>query len=105
TPGAYDLRVEFPGFTPSVTHVRVGARAPAPMTIVLAIEGLSQEVSVSGGGDQTSASGAANLDAVAVDAKALDDMPVLDGDIVAAVSRFLDSSALGTNGATVVVDG
>ena len=104
-PGDYDLRVEFPGFTTSVTHVRIGTRAPNPMTIVLQIEGLSQEVSVSGGGNQTSGSGAANLDAVAVDAKALDDLPVLDGDIVAAVSRFLDSSALGTNGATVVVDG
>lgn len=104
-PGTYDLRVEFPGFAASVTHVRVAARAAAPLTIVLQIEGLAQEVSVSGGGNQTSASGAANLDAVAVDAKALDDMPVLDGDIVAAVSRFLDSSALGTNGATIVVDG
>jgi hypothetical protein len=104
-PGEYELRVEFPGFTTSVTHLRVGARAPNPLTIVLQIEGLSQEVSVSGGGNQTSGSAAANLDAVSVDAKALDDMPVLDGDIVAAVSRFLDSSALGTNGATVVVDG
>ncbi|HWF84566.1 MAG TPA: TonB-dependent receptor [Vicinamibacterales bacterium] len=104
-PGAYDLRVEFPGFTTNVTHIRVTARAPSALTIVMQIEGLSQEVSVSGGGDQTSGSGAANLDAVAVDAKALDDMPVLDGDVVAAVSRFLDSSALGTNGATIVVDG
>jgi len=104
-PGAYDLRVEFPGFTTSVTHLRIGARAPNPLTIVLQIEGLSQDVSVSGGGNQTSGSAAGNLDAVAVDAKALDDLPVLDGDVVAAVSRFLDSSALGTNGATIVVDG
>jgi outer membrane receptor protein involved in Fe transport len=103
--GAYELRVEFPGFTASVTQLRIAARAPSPLTIVMQIEGLSQEVSVSGGGDQTSGSAAGNLDAVAVDAKALDDLPVLDGDVVAAVSRFLDSSALGTNGATIVVDG
>jgi outer membrane receptor protein involved in Fe transport len=104
-PGTYDLRVEFPGFAANVTHLRVTTRAPGPLTIVMQIEGLSAEVSVSGGGDRTSGSGAANLDAVAVDAKALDDLPVLDGDVVAAVSRFLDSSALGTNGATIVVDG
>jgi len=104
-PGNYDLRVEFPGFTTNVTHLRVGSRAPSPLTIVLQIEGLAQEVSVSGGGNQTSARGDANLDAVAVDEKTLDDLPVLDNDVVGALSRFLDSSAIGTNGATIVVDG
>lgn len=104
-PGSYDVRVEFPGFAVHVSHVRVAGRAPAPLTIVMQIEGLSQEVSVSGGGNETSESAAANLDAVSVDASALDNMPVLDDDIVSAVSRFLDSSAIGTNGATLVVDG
>lgn len=103
--GDYDLRVEFPGFTTSVTRVRVGSRAPNPLTVVMRIEGLAQEVSVSGGGNQTSARGDANLDAVTVDEKALDDLPVLDNDVVGALSRFLDSSSIGTNGATIVVDG
>jgi outer membrane receptor protein involved in Fe transport len=103
--GAYEITVEFPGFKSSVTRLRVGARAPAPSTIVLAIAGLAQDVSVSGGGNQTSSAGAANLDAVSVDAAALDNMPVLDDDVVGAVSRFLDASAIGTNGATLVVDG
>jgi outer membrane receptor protein involved in Fe transport len=103
--GNYDLRVEFPGFATNTTHVRVGARAPNPLTVVMQIEGLAQEVSVSGGGNQTSARGDANLDAVTVDQKALDDLPVLDNDVIGALSRFLDSSAIGTNGATVVVDG
>src|SRR5262249_21708966 len=47
-PGDYVIRSEFPGFTPKETRVRVGARAPSPLTIVLAIEGVTQEVSVSG---------------------------------------------------------
>ncbi len=103
--GDYNLRVEFPGFAARETRLRVGGRAPAPLTIVMQIEGLAQEVSVSGGGNETSARGDANLDAVSVGEKALDDMPILDNDVIGALSRFLDSSAIGTNGATVVVDG
>ena len=34
-----------------------------------------------------------------------DDLPVLDQDIVGAMSRFLDSSAIGTGGTTILVDG
>src|SRR5215468_1058434 len=37
--GEYDIRSEFPGFVTKVTLVRVGARAPGAVTIVLAIEG------------------------------------------------------------------
>ena len=103
--GAYDLHVDFPGFKPNITRIRVGGRAPTPTTIVMEIEGLSQEVSVTGGGNQTGTEGRSNLDAVAVDEKALDDLPVLDQDVVGALSRFLDSSSIGTAGATLVVDG
>src|SRR5262245_18508733 len=45
-PGEYDVRSQFPGFTPAVIHLRVGTRAPSPLTVVLAIEGVTQEVSV-----------------------------------------------------------
>src|SRR5207237_7156619 len=89
--GAYDIRTEFLGFKPNVTHVtvpRVAARPPAPMTVVMQIEGLTQEVSVSGGGRQASADAAANLNAITIDGDTLDDLPVLDQDIVGAMSRF-----------------
>ena len=104
-PGAYDLRAEFPGFKASVSRVRVGARAPAATTIVMQIEGVTQEISVTTGGAQTSAAAAANLNAITVDGDALDDLPVLDQDIVGAMARFLDSTAIGTGGATLLVDG
>jgi outer membrane receptor protein involved in Fe transport len=104
-PGDYNLRVEFSGFAPKETRVRIGGRAPGPLTIVMQIEGLAQEVSVSGGGNETSARGDANLDAVTIGDKALDDLPILDNDVIGALSRFLDASAIGTNGATIVVDG
>ncbi|HJZ74235.1 MAG TPA: TonB-dependent receptor [Vicinamibacterales bacterium] len=104
-PGDYVIRSEFPGFTPKETRVRVGARAPSPLTIVLAIEGVTQEVSVSGASAETNTAAASNLNAIAVSADQLDDLPVLDQDIVSAMSRFLDSTAIGTNGPTVLVNG
>src|SRR5262249_50408602 len=104
-PGEYDIRTEFPGFTAKVTHVRVGTRAPSPLTIVLALEGVTQEVSVSGGGAETSTRAESNLNAISVSADQLDDLPVLDQDIVGAMSRFLDATAIGTNGPTVLVNG
>src|SRR5579871_2799068 len=105
TPGDYEIRTDFPGFAPNQTRVRVGARAPSTLTIVMAIEGLTQEVSVSGGGAETSTSAEANLNAITVSGAQLDDLPVLDQDIVTAMSRFLDSAAIGTNGVTVLVNG
>jgi len=104
-PGAYDIRTAFPGFKTNVQRVRVGARAPSPATIVMQIEGVTQEISVTAGGAQTSARAAANLNAISVDADALDNLPVLDQDVVGAMTRFLDSTAIGTGGATIVVDG
>jgi hypothetical protein len=103
--GEYDIRTEFPGFAINTTHVRVGARAPASLTVVMAIEGLTQEVSVAGGGAETSTSAGSNLDAITVSGDQLDDLPVLDQDVVTAMSRFLDSSAIGTNGPTILVNG
>ena len=103
--GAYDIRTEFSGFKLNIAHVRVAARAPGPVRVVMQIEGLTQEVSVSGGGGQTSAEAAANLNAITIDEDTLDDLPVLDQDVVGAMSRFLDSSAIGTGGTTILVDG
>jgi hypothetical protein len=103
--GAYDVRVEFPGFKTMIVAVRVGTRAPAALTIVMPIEGVTQEVSVSSGGTETNARAAANLNAITIDEDTLDDLPILDQDIVGAMTRFLDSSAIGTNGTTIIVDG
>src|SRR6185295_11528320 len=103
--GTYDVRVEFPGFAPRTTRVRIGTRAPGTMTVMMQIERMKSEVSVTGGGGQASAEAAANLNVITVDQDALDNLPVLDQDIVGAMSRFLDSSAIGTGGVTLLVDG
>jgi len=105
TPGTYELRVEFARFKPHVTRVRVGNRAPGSTTVVLQIEGVKQEITVGGGIARASADAASNLNAITVDADALDNLPVLDQDIVGAMARFLDASSIGTGGITLVVDG
>src|SRR5256714_9422702 len=104
-PGDYEVRAEYPGFKPVVTRVRVGARARAAITIVLPLEGLTQGIGVSAAGEGVAANARSNLNAIGVDASTLDDLPMLDQDVVASVSRFLDSTAISTNGVTVLVDG
>ena len=73
-PGTYTLRVEFPGFKASSTSLRVGTRPPSSLTIVMQIESVVQEVSVSGGAAETSTAATANLDAITVNGDALDDL-------------------------------
>jgi len=89
-PGAYDVRSEFPGFRTSTARVRVGNRSPGSLTIVMAIEGVTQEVSVTSGGAAATTSSAGNLNAIAADADTLDNLPVLDQDVVGSMTRFLD---------------
>ncbi|HEX7797752.1 MAG TPA: TonB-dependent receptor [Vicinamibacterales bacterium] len=105
-PGDYEIRAEFPGFQSASVKVRVGARSPSAVTIVLPLEGLTQEIAVNGGdGTTVAANAASNLNAISVDANTLDDLPMLDQDVVGTLSRFLDASAISTNGATLLVDG
>ena len=47
----------------------------------------------------------ANLDASGLYGASIENLPVFDQDILTTMSRFLDASAIGTNGATLVVNG
>ncbi len=104
-PGTYQLRASFEGFTPRSTRVRVGTRAPTPQKIVLDLAAIAQEITVNTGSAEVSAGAASNVDAIAVDADTLDNLPVFDRDLVATMARFLDPSAIGSGGVTVVVNG
>jgi outer membrane receptor protein involved in Fe transport len=103
TTGSYELRAAFEGFKTAASKLRVGNRPPGAQRLVLEIAGVTQEVTVSDG--QAEATAASNLDAVAVDLNMLENLPVFDLDYVATVSRFLDSSAIGTGGVTLLVNG
>lgn len=105
-PGAYALNVQFDGFHPAAVRVRVAARrAPAPQTIVLALASQTQEITVDAGSDVLAPTATTNRDAVVLDTTELKTLPIFDRDVVGTLSRFLDASALGTGGVTLVVDG
>src|SRR5207244_8799589 len=97
-PGNYEVRVEQQGFKPSVSRVRVGNQSPRPLSVVLALADLQQQVTVQEQLSQVSTNTSENLDTVTMDRSALDDLPIFDQDYITTMSRFLDSSSLGTNG-------
>ena len=103
-PGTYELRARFEGFKDLSSRVRVGSRSPSPQKLVLDLASIAQDVTVSNvaAGVNTSASG--NQDAVTLDQELLSTLPMLDRDLIATASRFLDPSALGS-GVTIVVNG
>jgi hypothetical protein len=103
--GDYELTVRYEGFNPSTTRLKVTGRPIRPLKIVLLVAGLRQELTVDTQGLVVSADPGENLDTVKLERRALDNLPVLDQDYVAAVSRSLSSASLGTGGVTLVVDG
>src|SRR3989441_9804178 len=104
-PGNYEVRTYKEGFKTDITKVTVGNRSPGRLRIVLFVENLNQQITVSGDNPEVSTDASENRDVAAVDRQALDNLPIFDQDVIATMSRFLDSSALGTNGVTVIVDG
>src|SRR5437867_5048671 len=104
-PGNYEIRSHKDGFKTDITKVTVGNRSPGRLRIVLFVENLNQQITVSGDTREMSTDPSENRDVAAVDRQALDDLPIFDQDVVATMSRFLDSSALGTNGVALIVDG
>ena len=106
-PGNYGVHVEASGFQPKSQTVTVDSKPPYPLRINLVIASQNQTVTV-GGQDasvQVTLEVAENRNANSIDRDALDRVPVFDQDYVATLSRFLDDSATGTNGVTLVVNG
>jgi hypothetical protein len=105
-PGTYTLKVQFEGFRASMVKIRVtGRRSPSRQTVVLDLASQKQEVTVNAGVDVITAAANANRDAITLDDKELRNLPVFDRNVVGTLARFLDASALGTGGVTLVVDG
>jgi hypothetical protein len=100
--GECALGVRHDGFKPYTGRVRATTGAAAPLKVKLALSEVAEEVTVSRG---DAADAAENRDAVAVDHRMLESLPVFDQDYVAALAGFLDPAALGSGGASLVVDG
>jgi Carboxypeptidase regulatory-like domain len=106
-PGAYQVRVDQASFKTTQVSVVIGSSDPGPIRIVLPIAVEQQQVTVQAesGVPVVNTDTSGNQDANAIDRAALDRIPVFDQDYVTTLSRFLNDSAIGTNGVTLVVNG
>ena len=107
SPGIYRVDVEAGGFRSATQDVTVATGRPALIRVTLQIASQNEVVTV-GGLDlsmQVTTDVAQNQNANTMDRDALDRVPVFDQDYITTLSRFLDDSAIGTNGVTLVVNG
>jgi hypothetical protein len=104
-PGSYVVRATLAGFDPATARLTIGARAPGAIRLTLAVAGVAQEATVTDGALEASTRAAGNLNSIVLEQSALENLPVIDQDYLATLSRFLDASATGTNGVSLVVDG
>lgn len=104
-PGRYEITVRRKSFKTVTQRLVLRNRDITPIRISLALAQITETVVASDRTEQVNTNPGENLDVVSLDRKALEDLPVLDQDVIGAVSAFLDSSALGSGGASLVVNG
>ncbi len=104
-PGQYELRARFEGFKQAVVRLRVASKPPASQTLVLALANVTEGLTVGTHDAQVDTSSSNDLSSVSVDRELIEALPVFDQDIVATLSRFLDSGSFGSGGPTLVVNG
>ena len=105
-PGRYEVQAEYEGF--KTGRMRINLRTAAdenPVRLVLAIADHQEKVRVDAERAQPSVNSQENLDTIRLNPSDLENLPLLDGDVVAALSRLLDPAVVGAAGPTVVIDG
>lgn len=105
--GKYTVEFHADGFRDTQMAVTVSNRRFAPLRVILGIAVQAESVTVATGANVpvVSTETSENQNTNAVDRDALDRIPVFDQDYITTMSRFLDDSATGTNGVTLVVNG
>jgi hypothetical protein len=103
--GECEIEVRRDGFKPTIAKLMVGAKLPAPLEIVLAIADVREEIAVREKPNQVNTNPDENLDVIKLDREALNNLPILGNDVVAALANLLDASSIGSGGPTVIVDG
>jgi carboxypeptidase family protein len=105
--GDYLLDVQHEGFRETTKILSLGTRSSSFVRIVLPISVRDEQIDVEAdtSAPRVSTEIAQNQNANTVDRAALDRVPVFDQDYVTTLSRFLDDSAIGTNGVSLVVNG
>ena len=104
-PGEDRLTVALPGFEAVVRPLHITRIAPAALTLVLQPASVATTVDVNAAESIPLADPANNQDAATISSDDMKTLPILDGDVVATLSAFLDAGATGEGGATLVVDG
>jgi len=104
-PGRYDLVASLDGFRTTTIPVTVGSRPPAAVRITMPLAGITQEITVGSAAADVRADATSNVDSSTVDDQALQNLPIFNDDVIGTMSRFLDSSAIGTNGVMLIVNG
>jgi hypothetical protein len=104
--GEYTVDIQAAGFRETKTRVVVGVKQSPNLRVVLSIAVENQTVNVGAeGAPLVSIEVGENQNANTMDRNALDRVPVFDQDYITTMSRFLDDSATGTNGVSLVVNG
>lgn len=105
--GKYSLRFHADGFRDLTIQSAIVNTGQGPLKIVLPIAVQTETVTVATGEEVpvVSTETADNQNANTITRSALDRVPVFDQDYITTMSRFLDDSAIGTNGVTLVVNG
>ncbi len=103
--GSYEIEIQKNAFKPAVIQLTIGARAPAPLRVVLSVADLREEVAVEDRSGHVNTDPSENLDVVKLDRDALNNLPVLGNDVIGALANLVDASSTGSGGATVLVDG
>ncbi|PYX58398.1 MAG: hypothetical protein DMG76_09090 [Acidobacteria bacterium] len=102
SPGNYELEVRREGFKTWRSRVKVGSHPSGPLRISLPLAELHEEVTTTNLQDQLSHDASENADIIRLDRQALDSLPIVDDDVVRAVTEMLGP---GSGGAVVTVDG
>src|SRR5712692_10689731 len=97
-PGRYELRVGHPGFTTQQIRLNVGTRALSPLRVVLAIAALEETLNVESAEGRVSPEVSENADVIRLTPRELENLPIMDGDVIGALSRLLGPAAAGTGG-------
>ena len=104
-PGDDFLTIALPGFEAVVRPLHITRNAPPALTLVLKLASVATTVDVNAADSVELADPASNQDAATISSDDIKTLPVLDGDVVATLSAFLDAGATGEGGATLIVDG
>jgi carboxypeptidase family protein len=103
-PGKYSLKGEAKGFEGADLQVTIGEQSPETIKLKLGIS-LKEEVTIKDDQTEQTLSPQANADAINMTGDFLKALPAQSEDILPILGNFLSTSAQGTEGLSVVVDG